>query len=68
MAKASGGGPARFIQEVKQEASKVTWPTAKETRVTTIVVFIMVFFVALFLFLGDWAISVLIQWILGIGA
>ncbi len=68
MAKSSGGGPARFVQEVKQEAAKVTWPTAKETRITTVVVFIMVFLVAVFLFLSDWAISTLVQWILGIGA
>ncbi len=43
--------PAQFIQEVRNEASKVTWPTRRETVVTTIMVFIMVVIVAMF-FLG----------------
>tara|TARA_R110002124_G_scaffold128669_2_gene289649 strand:+ start:1396 stop:1602 length:207 start_codon:yes stop_codon:yes gene_type:complete len=68
MAKSSGRGPAQFIQEVKLEAAKVTWPTAKETRITTVVVFLMVIFVALFLFFGDWLISLGIQFVLGIGS
>jgi len=68
MAKSSGRGPVQFIQEVKLESTKVTWPTGKETRITTIVVFIMVFFVAMFLFFGDWLISLGIQFILSVGS
>ncbi|TNE30140.1 MAG: preprotein translocase subunit SecE [Alphaproteobacteria bacterium] len=68
MAKSSGRGPAQFIQEVKLEGAKVTWPTAKETRITTVVVFLMVTFVALFLFFGDWLISLGIQFVLGVGS
>jgi len=57
----------KFVREVRQETSKVTWPTRKETTVTTIMVFIFVFIMALF-FLGvDQIISWLVQWILGVG-
>ncbi len=66
MAKSSG--VVQFGREVKQEAKKVTWPTWKETKVTTVVVFFVVFLMATFLFFSDWVISLGIQWILGIGA
>ena len=36
------GGPLRFFQEVRRETGKVTWPSWKETYLTTIMVFIMV--------------------------
>ena len=66
MAKTSG--PVQFFREVKQESARVTWPTWKETKVTTAVVFFVVFLVAVFLFFSDWLISLGIQWILGVGA
>lgn len=57
--------PAEFVRQVRQEISKVTWPTAKETRVTTIMVFIMASFMAIF-FLGvDKLLSYFISLILG---
>ena len=34
--------PMRFLQEVRREMSKVTWPSWKETWLTTMMVFIMV--------------------------
>ena len=34
--------PVEFIQEVRQETSKVTWPTWKEVWITTLMVLIMV--------------------------
>ncbi len=62
MAKTS---PAEFVRQVRQEVSKVTWPTRKETTVTTIMVFIMAAFMAVF-FLGvDQALSYIIKLILG---
>ena len=64
MAKVS---PAQFIREVRQEAAKVTWPTRKETGITTAMVFIMVVLAALFFFLVDTIIAKLIQLILGVG-
>ena len=35
-------GPLQFFQEVRREANKVTWPSWRETYLTTIMVFIMV--------------------------
>ena len=58
---------ARFAREVRQEVSKVTWPTRKETTVTTAMVFLMVFLVAIFLFLVDQVLSFGVKSVLGIG-
>ena len=43
--------PFEFIQQVRQETAKVTWPTRKETMITTVMVLIMVALACLF-FLG----------------
>jgi preprotein translocase subunit SecE len=43
--------PVEFFRQVNQERKKVTWPTRKETTVTTIMVFVMVV-AASFFFLG----------------
>ena len=40
--------PFKFLQEVRAEGQKVTWPTRKETTVTTIMVFVMVVIAAIF--------------------
>ncbi|VAV88943.1 Protein translocase subunit SecE [hydrothermal vent metagenome] len=57
--------PAEFVRQVRQETSKVVWPTRKETMVTTIMVFIMAAVMAVF-FLGvDQLLSYLIKLILG---
>ncbi len=56
--------PIQFFREVRQEANKVTWPTRKETLLSTLVVFIMAAVAAVF-FLGvDYAISNLVRLIL----
>ncbi|PPR27224.1 MAG: Protein translocase subunit SecE [Alphaproteobacteria bacterium MarineAlpha9_Bin1] len=60
--------PLKFIREVRQETSKVTWPTRKETVVTTVMVFIMVFLLSLF-FLGvDQILSFMVKLVLGLSA
>jgi preprotein translocase subunit SecE len=64
MAKTS---PAQFVREVRQEISKVTWPTRKELTVTTISVLVMSALAALFFFLVDQLIALVIQLILGLG-
>ena len=64
MAKTS---PAQFIREVRQEANKVTWPTKKETGVTTVMVFVMVFIAAIFFLLADQVIAWLVKLVLGLG-
>lgn len=62
MAKTS---PAQFVRQVRQEVSKVTWPTRKETAISTVMVFIMVFLLAIFFFLVDRLISWGVSNILG---
>ncbi len=62
MAKTS---PAQFVRQVRQEVSKVTWPTRKETAISTVMVFVMVFLLAIFFFLVDRLISWGVSNILG---
>ena len=44
------GGPIQFYTEVMREMKKVTWPTLKETWLTTVMVFIMVGLTVVFFF------------------
>jgi len=60
--------PGQFVREVRQEVDKVTWPTRKETAVTTVMIFIMVFILMIFFFSVDQILSWGIKLILGIGA
>ncbi|MBS0272674.1 MAG: preprotein translocase subunit SecE [Proteobacteria bacterium] len=60
--------PLEFIRQVRQEVSKVTWPTRKETIITTILVFLMVFICATFFLVIDRALAWGISLILGMGA
>jgi len=59
--------PGEFIRQVRQEASKVTWPSRKETGVTTGMVFVMVTVVALFFLLVDQVIQLGIRFIFALG-
>jgi preprotein translocase subunit SecE len=59
--------PLKFIQEVRQETAKVTWPSRKETVTTTAMVFLMVVVVSLFLSFADWIIAQALKLVLGIG-
>ena len=65
MAKTS---PAQFIRQVRQETAKVTWPTRKETAVTTIMVFIMVALAAVFFLVVDQVFAYIVGLVLGIGS
>lgn len=60
-------GPKTFINEVKSETKKVTWPTRQETTVSMIAVFIMVFLSSLFLYFADQIIAFFIRLVLGFG-
>jgi preprotein translocase subunit SecE len=60
--------PFKFLQEVRAEASKVTWPTRRETMITTVMVFIMVAVSSIFFLAADQVIRVLVTFILGIKA
>jgi preprotein translocase subunit SecE len=64
MAKTS---PVKFVEEVRQEVSRVTWPTRKETVVTTAMVFVMVFIAAGFFFVVDQVFSAGVRLIFGLG-
>ena len=54
------------MRQVRQEAAKVTWPSRKETTVTTIMVFIMVALAAIFFLLTDQVISLGVRTLLGL--
>jgi preprotein translocase subunit SecE len=64
MAKTS---PAVFFKQVQQEAKRVSWPTRKETLISTAMVFVMVFAAAVFFFVVDQILSHGVKWILGLG-
>ena len=59
--------PIKFIQEVKQEAFKVTWPTGKETMQGTLMVVAMAIIASLFFLLVDQILKSLLQIVLNIG-
>ena len=58
--------PFKFLQEVRAEVQKVTWPTRKETTVTTIMVFVMVLLASVFFLLADQLMRVAVSFILGV--
>ena len=58
--------PFKFLQEVRSETAKVTWPTRRETTITTIMVFIMVAAASIFFFVADQLIRLVVTLILGI--
>lgn len=59
--------PFEFIQQVRAETAKVTWPTRNETVVTTIMVVIMAILTAIFFFLADQILSWGVSLLLGLG-
>jgi len=54
----------QFFREVRTELKKVTWPPRKEAVASTVVVLVIVFIIALFLFLVDQGLSFLIRKVL----
>ena len=56
-----------FVQQVRQELSRVTWPTRKETLVTTAMVFAMTFIAAVFFFVVDQILSYGVRLLFGLG-
>ena len=58
--------PFKFLQEVRSETAKVTWPTRRETTVTTIMVFVMVALASIFFFVADQVIRLFVTFLLGI--
>jgi preprotein translocase subunit SecE len=60
--------PFKFLQEVRSEAQKVTWPTRRETAVTTAMVFVMVAVAAVFFLIADQIMRLVVTFVLGIGS
>ena len=60
--------PVEFLRQVRQEVGKVTWPSRKETTVTTAMVFAMVIAAAIFFFLVDLGLGHVVRLVLGLGA
>ena len=59
--------PIEFAREVRAEVAKVTWPTRRETLITTAMVFVMVFLAAIFFFVADQVIRFGVSTLLTIG-
>lgn len=56
-----------FIRQVRAEVKRITWPSRKETTVSTISVFIMVTIAATFLYVADQIIAWVVRFIMGFG-
>ena len=59
--------PFEFMQQVRTEVSKVTWPSRRETAITTVMVFVFVVIASVFFLFADWVMSALVRVVLGIG-
>ena len=57
--------PAKFAREVRVEVTKVTWPSRKETLVTTGLVFVMAAVTSIFFFVVDQAIGLSVRALFG---
>ena len=60
--------PFKFMQEVRAEAQKVTWPTRRETAITTAMVFVMVVITSVFFLVADQIMRLVVTFLLGIGS
>jgi preprotein translocase subunit SecE len=65
MAKTS---PAEFVNQVRAEASKIVWPTNRETMMTTVMVVIMTSILGLFFFGIDTVFGAVVKWLLAMAA
>ena len=59
--------PAQFVREVRQEVSRVTWPSRKETLVTTGLVLGMSALAAVFFLVADQLIQLVMRFVFKIG-
>jgi preprotein translocase subunit SecE len=60
--------PFKFLQEVRTETQKVTWPSRRETMITTAMVFVMVAIASIFFLVADQVIRMLVTLVLGAGS
>jgi preprotein translocase subunit SecE len=59
--------PFKFLQEVRAEGQKVTWPTRRETAITTAMVFVFAAVAAVFFLLADQLIRFVVTLVLRVG-
>jgi len=59
--------PMEFLQQVRAETRKVTWPTRRETLITTAMVFVMVVVASIFFLVADQILSFAVAQLLQIG-
>ena len=64
---ASRTNPFTFLQQVRAETLKVTWPSQRETVISTLMVFAMAFFAAAFFFGADQLFGLIIGLVLNVG-
>ena len=60
--------PFKFLQEVRTEADKITWPSRREVLITTAMVFVVSAVASIFFLLADQVIRVMITFVLGLGS
>ncbi|MCO6385899.1 MAG: preprotein translocase subunit SecE [Blastomonas fulva] len=58
--------PFTFLQQVRTETSKVTWPSRRETLISTIMVLVFALIASIFFFVADQVMAWGIELILGI--
>ncbi|MEQ1789729.1 MAG: preprotein translocase subunit SecE [Rickettsiales bacterium] len=58
--------PAKFVREVRQEMKRVTWPTRKETIVSTVTVLGVVVITSILFLVVDMFASSIIRMIIGV--
>ncbi len=68
VAKHAAASPGRFVNQVRTEASKIVWPTGRETMMTGVMVVIMTTLLGLFFFGIDTFFGAIVQWLLGLAA
>ena len=60
--------PAKFVREVRSEMARVTWPSRKETMVTTSLVMGLAALAAVFFFVADQVIGIAVRALFGLGS
>jgi len=57
--------PVIFLRQVRAEMLKVTWPSRRETGISTVMVLVMVALACCFFFLSDWVIATFVRELIG---
>jgi len=60
--------PALFVRQVRQELQKVTWPTRRDTFISSLIVILLIFLFSIFFLLSDQVWSFSIKKIIEIGS